>query len=166
MMVLRSMAVGLSLSMTVAVAAAAGPDRGDAGWKHHAHYDGHKNGRYDRDHKSRGGHEATRVVFTREVRVVIEDYYRAGKHCPPGLAKKRNGCLPPGHAKKRYHVGKELPRHVRVERLPRYLKQRLPPPPAGYAYGYVDNDVLLIAEATHRVVDAVVAVNAAMNALR
>ncbi len=22
------------------------------------------------------------------------------RHCPPGLAKKRNGCLPPGHARR------------------------------------------------------------------
>src|SRR5690606_29321476 len=126
--------------------AAAGPDHGQGRWKqayHDDHRKHHKGGKHDRDHKYRGGHKgATRVVFTREVRVVIEDYYREGRHCPPGLAKKRNGCLPPGHAKKRYHIGKELPRHVRVERLPRYLHKRLPPPPAGHVYGYVDNDVL------------------------
>jgi hypothetical protein len=30
------------------------------------------------------------------------DYYaeRDGRRCPPGLAKKNNGCLPPGQAKK------------------------------------------------------------------
>jgi hypothetical protein len=28
-----------------------------------------------------------------------------GNSCPPGLAKKRNGCLPPGQAKKRWNVG-------------------------------------------------------------
>ncbi|MGN6156030.1 MAG: hypothetical protein ACTHN4_09895 [Sphingomicrobium sp.] len=27
------------------------------------------------------------------------------RNCPPGLAKKNNGCLPPGIAKKRYEVG-------------------------------------------------------------
>lgn len=26
--------------------------------------------------------------------------YQAGRNCPPGLAKKNNGCLPPGQAKK------------------------------------------------------------------
>ncbi len=31
---------------------------------------------------------------------------------PPGLAKKNNGCLPPGQAKKRYQVGQPLPRRV------------------------------------------------------
>ena len=30
-------------------------------------------------------------------------------HCPPGLAKKNNGCLPPGQAKKLYNVGQRLP---------------------------------------------------------
>ena len=29
--------------------------------------------------------------------------------CPPGLAKKHNGCLPPGQAKKLYNVGQRLP---------------------------------------------------------
>ncbi len=28
-----------------------------------------------------------------------------GNSCPPGLAKKRNGCLPPGQAKKRWSRG-------------------------------------------------------------
>ena len=30
--------------------------------------------------------------------------------CPPGLAKKNNGCLPPGQAKKLYNVGQRYPR--------------------------------------------------------
>lgn len=28
------------------------------------------------------------------------DRHHAQQHCPPGLAKKGNGCRPPGHAKK------------------------------------------------------------------
>jgi hypothetical protein len=28
--------------------------------------------------------------------------------CPPGLAKKHNGCLPPGQAKKLYNVGQRF----------------------------------------------------------
>ena len=31
--------------------------------------------------------------------------------CPPGLAKKNNGCLPPGQAKKLYHIGQHWPRN-------------------------------------------------------
>ncbi|MES2136577.1 MAG: hypothetical protein V4502_05900 [Pseudomonadota bacterium] len=30
--------------------------------------------------------------------------------CPPGLAKKNNGCLPPGQAKKLYGVGQRIQR--------------------------------------------------------
>ena len=29
--------------------------------------------------------------------------------CPPGLARKHNGCLPPGQAKKLYNVGQRFP---------------------------------------------------------
>jgi len=31
--------------------------------------------------------------------------------CPPGLAKKNNGCLPPGQAKKLYNVGQRYNRN-------------------------------------------------------
>jgi hypothetical protein len=31
--------------------------------------------------------------------------YWGNRNCPPGLAKKHNGCLPPGIAKKRFDVG-------------------------------------------------------------
>lgn len=29
--------------------------------------------------------------------------------CPPGLAKKRNGCMPPGLARQQFHLGQRLP---------------------------------------------------------
>lgn len=29
--------------------------------------------------------------------------------CPPGLAKKNNGCMPPGQAKKLYRIGQRYP---------------------------------------------------------
>jgi len=34
--------------------------------------------------------------------------YGAGG-CPPGLAKKHNGCMPPGQAKKLYNIGQRWP---------------------------------------------------------
>eukprot|EP01136_Pigoraptor_vietnamica_P004541 Opistho-1_new@34966 len=47
-------------------------------------------------------------------RVAVRDYYeprvKAG-NCPPGLAKKNNGCMPPGQAKK-WRVGRPLPSDV------------------------------------------------------
>lgn len=33
-----------------------------------------------------------------------------GRACPPGLAKKNNGCLPPGQAKKRFALGEQMNR--------------------------------------------------------
>ena len=33
-------------------------------------------------------------------------------NCPPGLAKKQNGCLPPGQAKKLYNVGQRYDRNL------------------------------------------------------
>jgi hypothetical protein len=41
-----------------------------------------------------------------------EDRYggeRYASNCPPGLARKNNGCLPPGQAKKMFAVGQALP---------------------------------------------------------
>ena len=35
--------------------------------------------------------------------------YAYGGNCPPGLAKKNNGCLPPGQAKKLYSRGQRWP---------------------------------------------------------
>lgn len=44
------------------------------------------------------------------VRVLDDDsrFVRYGMSCPPGLAKKGNGCLPPGQAKKLFGVGQRL----------------------------------------------------------
>ena len=35
--------------------------------------------------------------------------YNAGGGCPPGLAKKNNGCMPPGQARKLYRTGQHFP---------------------------------------------------------
>ena len=37
--------------------------------------------------------------------------FNARGSCPPGLAKKNNGCLPPGQAKKLYNVGQRYNRN-------------------------------------------------------
>ena len=76
-------------------------------------------------------------------------------NCPPGLAKKNNGCLPPGQAKKRYVVGQPLPSGIVVAELPRELNQRLGSAPAGYRYGLLDGDVVILAIPTRLVVDAI-----------
>ena len=113
---------------------------------------------HDADVKEK--HEGRRevVVFTDRDRDQVRTYwvqtYGRGK-CPPGLAKKNNGCRPPGLAKERYVVGQPLPRVIVVQRLPPVLVTRLGPPPVGYEYGVVDGDVLKLAVGTRLVVDAI-----------
>lgn len=101
-----------------------------------------------------------RVSFGSSDRGILRDYLRHsyGKSCPPGLAKKRNGCLPPGQAKKRYRIG--YPLDVEYYPLPDYLYDRLGPVPHGYQYVRVDRDILLIGEATKNVVDAITLLSA------
>ncbi len=87
------------------------------------------------------------------VRDYYDGQYRAGR-CPPGLAKKHNGCMPPGQAKK-WDVGRPLPREVRYYEVPTTLIQQLGSPPAGYRYVRVDDNILLLATGTRMVVDAI-----------
>jgi hypothetical protein len=91
-----------------------------------------------------------------EVRRYWVDSYGRG-NCPPGLAKKHNGCLPPGQAKKRYIVGQRLPTTVVIQPLPPVLVTRLGPAPRGYEYAVVDGDVVKLAVGTRLVVDAITA---------
>ena len=97
------------------------------------------------------------INFNDGDRRTIYDYYgdvaRHGK-CPPGLAKKHNGCLPPGQAKK-WAIGRPLPRDVIFYPVPGDLLIRIAPPPAGYKYVRVASDLLLIAAGTGRVAAAI-----------
>jgi uncharacterized low-complexity protein len=104
-------------------------------------------------------HEAeTVIVFTKDDRAAARVYFE-GKHgkgkCPPGLAKKNNGCLPPGHAKKRYVVGQKLPKDVVFEEPPVELTVKIRPAPAGYRYVMLDGDLVKLAVGTMLVVDAI-----------
>ena len=89
-----------------------------------------------------------------DVRAYFVNTYGRG-NCPPGLAKKNNGCLPPGQAKKRYVVGQRLPTGIVVVDLPRELSIRIGAAPAGYRYGIVDGDLVKLAIGTMLVVDAI-----------
>lgn len=68
-------------------------------------------------------------------------YYRDGRYygsnCPPGLAKKRNGCLPPGQAKARWNVGQRLPYSYRDDYIPRQYRDYYSNGTYRYYDGYV-----------------------------
>lgn len=95
--------------------------------------------------------------FGQRQQVIVRDYYTEefrGGHCPPGLAKKNNGCMPPGQAKK-WQRGRPLPGDLVFYDLPPQLVIRLGAPPAGHKYVRVATDILLIAVGTSMVVDAI-----------
>ncbi|RZL05866.1 MAG: hypothetical protein EOP40_18990, partial [Rubrivivax sp.] len=81
------------------------------------------------------------------------EQFRSGR-CPPGLAKKNNGCLPPGQAKK-YAIGQPLPAGVVYYAVPAPVMVQLGTPPAGHKYVRVATDILLIAIGTGMVIDAI-----------
>lgn len=111
--------------------------------------DAHRGGR---EEQPRGRH------FDADKRVAVREYYEhryegRGK-CPPGLAKKHNGCMPPGQARK-WQMGQALPRDVVVYPVPHELEVRIGLPPAGYKYVRVASDILMVAVGTSIVADAI-----------
>lgn len=134
------------------------PSWAGGGNKHEREHEGHR----DRDrggdaHHGGDRHDNRSEHFGDRHRVVVRNYYgeafRHG-HCPPGLAKKHNGCMPPGHARI-WRVGYALPHEVVYYEVPPTLVVELGRPPAGYRYVRVAADILLIAVGTGMVVDAI-----------
>jgi Ni/Co efflux regulator RcnB len=131
-------AAALVLALSSAPALAEKPEW--AGEKGKGHGKGHKKHKFERDQRG-------------QVRAYYDEEFRRG-HCPPGLAKKNNGCMPPGQAKK-WSVGRPLPSDVVVYDVPHDLQIRIGLPPAGHKYVRVAADILLIAIGSKIVVDAV-----------
>ena len=151
-----------ALAILLALPATAQPDnkgqgRGGGGGGPPPHAQGGGGGSSSSGGQGRGGGDA-HVVVSDNDRNAVYSYYRteyAAGNCPPGLAKKNNGCLPPGQAKKMWAVGQPLPSSVFYEPLPPTLLGRLSPAPAGYQYVRVDSDVLMMAAGTRMVTAAI-----------
>jgi Ni/Co efflux regulator RcnB len=170
----RALLAGVALSLTaIAPAFADKPSWAGGGKNDNANYDdqgkgnkggnkGSKNGGHNGDHGgSRDGDGNVNIsigaYFGGTQRQVVHDYYGAelkSGHCPPGLAKKNNGCMPPGQAKK-WRMGYPLPSDLTYYAVPTTLIGRLGPPPSGHKYVRVASDILLIAIGTSMVVDAI-----------
>ena len=101
-----------------------GHGQGQHGQAHgsHAHDNGHANGKHDKH-----------IVTTRTGGRLYALDDRGS--CPPGLAKKHNGCLPPGQAKKLYNVGQRYNRNFgyrwTYDQIPYDLRSR---------YSFADDD--------------------------
>lgn len=137
-----------ALALLAAGAASADPGKGK----------GKDPGKGPRAERSDAGYAGERRRYSRlgdYERRILRDYYGNGENCPPGLAKKNNGCLPPGIAKKRYEVGKRLPDEVVVIELPYGLESRLPVLPEGHGYRLIDGDLGVVELSTLMVLDAI-----------
>ena len=134
---------------------------GGKGGKHEQkdkHGGGGGGGRDDGSSRHHDGEDVhVNVYFGDQHRTVINNYYveqyHSG-HCPPGLVRSNNGCVPRGHARK-WQVGRQLPRDVIFYDLPPQVVVQLGPPPEHHRFVRVASDILLIAVGTGMVVDAV-----------
>ena len=122
---------------------------------------GNKHEQMEKKPKAKDARKAPEVkvgaYFVDQQRVAAKNYYTrtySAKRCPPGLAKKNNGCMPPGQAKK-WAVGQPLPADVSYYPVPRAVVVQLGAPPAGHRYVRVANDILLIAIGSNMVIDAI-----------
>ncbi|QSA99006.1 hypothetical protein JWZ97_03520 [Methylococcus sp. EFPC2] len=138
-----------------------GKERHERKTHEHREHDRHESGRPDRDDQIDHGRPDREVVergyFDDRQRRYANDYFGAqfrSGDCPPGLAKKHNGCLPPGQAKK-WAIGRPLPRDVDYYDLPASVVLQLGMPPSGYRYVRVANDILLMATGTRLILDAI-----------
>lgn len=132
------------------------------GHKEHQNKHQHAERHDDRPHDTERDEPVERQhYFNDQHRGIVRDYYteeyRSG-HCPPGLAKKHNGCLPPGQAK-RWVIGRPLPRNVVYYDLPPHIIQSIGYPPPGYRYVRVASDILMIAIGSGLVLDAMADLN-------
>jgi Ni/Co efflux regulator RcnB len=82
-------------------------------------------------------------------------HYSDGRRCPPGLAKKNNGCMPPGQARK-WAVGQPIPRGVTIYSVPQPVLIHLPPAPYGYRYARIGGDIVLVQQQNNLIVDIIV----------
>jgi len=120
---------------------------------------GHERNDDHHEYDDRRGHSGARInlYFNDHQREVAHSYYgeqfRRGR-CPPGLAKKHNGCMPPGQAKQ-WMRGRPLPRTVVYYDVPASVVIQLGYPPAGHRYVRIASDILMIAIGTGMVVDAI-----------
>ncbi len=159
-------ALGLALALVAAPALAQPPHaqggqdrgrgggppqaRGDHGPLRQQHGQGRGQGQQGHGQQGHGRNAPARIADAD--RNLIQGYFGqqfAQGHCPPGLAKKNNGCQPPGQARQ-WAVGQRLPAGLGYP-LPPDLLRRLAPP-AGYTYMRVGTDILMIATGTGMVV--------------
>ena len=134
-----------------AVAYADKPDSPGNSGKQNASSNGSANSAAKKD---KGGQTP---YFDDQRAAVIRNYFQevqSSGNCPPGLAKKNNGCQPPGQAKK-WQRGDRLPSDLIYYDLPAALLRDLGRTPEGQKIIRVGTAVLLINAATGLILDVI-----------
>lgn len=129
---------------------------------------GNGNGKHGQKHADKEERKAEKrerkeiqpgTYFNDQQRTYVREYYvqnyGKGKKCPPGLAKKNNGCMPPGQVRN-WAVGQPVPRGVTVYTVPQPVIRQLPPAPYGYRYVLIGGDVVLVQQQNNLIVDIIV----------
>ena len=151
------------LALAIASLLIAGPvfakdhddDHGNGPGKHGQKHDGKKEKHADKREREdiRPG-----TYFNDQQRTYVREYYTTsygnGKRCPPGLAKKNNGCMPPGQARN-WAVGQPVPRGVVIYTVPQPVIRQLPPAPYGYRYARIGGDIVLVQQQNNVIVDII-----------
>lgn len=161
---LRALILGLTLGVALHGAHAAKPDWVEGGQNGKGHGQQVKGDKPPKIKHAPVARVAAPTVsiqiggyFSEPQRQATRAYYgprvRSGK-CPPGLAKKQNGCMPPGQARK-WHRGQSLPPSVVYYSVPSAVQVQLGLPPSGHKFVRVATDILLIAVGTGMVIDAI-----------
>ena len=130
--------------------------------KHDAKAEKHADKQRDKAQKQAVKRERQEIkagaYFNEQHRARVREYYVKqygdGRHCPPGLAKKHNGCMPPGQA--HWDVGQRLPAGVTVYSVPQPVLVYLPTAPYGYRYHRIGNDIVLVQIQGNLIVDIIV----------
>lgn len=146
-----------ALLLAAAVCAAPAVAKNDKHEDKHEQKQGHKGKKSKDEHAGKNDARKPQqgAYFNDRNRDVVHTYYANPKNCPPGLAKKNNGCMPPGQAKKQWAIGQPLPSTVVIAPVPQQIIVALPPVPVGHKYVQVAGDILLIAAGSMMVVDGI-----------
>jgi hypothetical protein len=139
-------------------------------WAGHGHGNGNShevsdegNGKGDdqgeNEEHHHGKHHHDEVKLVEHDRVVIREYigHHRDKWCPPGLAKKHNGCMPPGQLK--YKVGETIPTTVHYTLVPRTVVRTWAPLPPDEIYVRTGGDVYVMDKTSRTILDAVTLMN-------
>ena len=139
-----------------------GNGNGNGNGKHAQKFEEKQDKREAKEYKKAEKRERKEIqpgtYFNDQQRTVVRQYYvqnySNGKNCPPGLAKKNNGCMPPGQARN-WAVGQPVPRGVTVYSVPQPVILQLPPAPYGYRYSRIGGDIVLVQQQNNLIVDII-----------